>query len=843
MSADLDGDSEMLSSSESASPAGARTPTFDKPAAELSPPGSQTASHHESGGASLGSPFTSSLNKLAADRATAATATGTSSQVKEAPGASWNNQRAQEEYNRALESVVDNDFSLPIDWSDLFRYAMNFTLHRYLETKETTQHSSRAPHSWIHIPASKTQLLSRNWEYVQRAFQAFHSDKSHRASAWLVVNMKDVLLTGMATAAAVAYPQPALPTYITQITNQISFAPTAPATTVVLKAWERQPSTAFLPRHKSRKIWKRFRKSMEALRERRIVAPVPSRIEESEFAKEISQSANAEYVRAVKRQRLQHDNNEQDADADAQAQTERGRSFLETKWELETGKRKRKLVALPEDLEDEGPSAVASHDAENEAEDNKHVAHPLEESSHAVVLCTNPEVGESGASEDDDADHSAVISEIVDLAGEAPSNEAAAEVRELIVKQEPTLVRSALRMNSLDGEDAALLTEFLSRAQAKRAANAAMVSNESKSNDRNREEQQQMAATLSSPAVQSRRVLEELDVNSPSIQKQVVLTPVKAEKLPESPEASEPSQGQTFSPTIACRRSTRTKPSRAHQTRSLRPAVPNQIPVRRANGTEFVFLQRTEAQELALTTRKNTRRNKGNSVLPKYVLQALGKQERGDETMLFMPIEEEFSQHQRSPRKHAKSRQVLWRDDKLVEYAPEKIYQTSESPSPGKKKSRREGSKIKQETTTAPALPATPIKKVRKINMAAMNSSNRDMTANANSTAISTKPLAAGTPIPKRKKLTPRVPRGSTTSTTATAATASTAELPSHHSSKTASSATTTNKQSSAMSSSQHISQKVSGIPRSSSLVKAPGSSSAGATPMVKRVRARRTAV
>jgi hypothetical protein len=107
--ADLDGDSEMLSSSESASPVGARTPTFDKPATELSPPGSQTASHHES--------FTSSLNKLAADRAAtsaaaAAAAADGKAPAKEAPGAAWNNQRSQEEYTRALENVVDNDFSL-----------------------------------------------------------------------------------------------------------------------------------------------------------------------------------------------------------------------------------------------------------------------------------------------------------------------------------------------------------------------------------------------------------------------------------------------------------------------------------------------------------------------------------------------------------------------------------------------------------------------------------------------------------------------------------------------------------------------------------------------------------
>lgn len=113
----------MLSSSGSTSPAGARTPTFDKPL-ELSPPGSQTASHHEgfvsSGGfgavpSSVGPSFSSTFEKLAGDRGTAGdgkSSTTLGNQVKEAPGASWNNPRAQEEYNRAMESVVDRDFSL-----------------------------------------------------------------------------------------------------------------------------------------------------------------------------------------------------------------------------------------------------------------------------------------------------------------------------------------------------------------------------------------------------------------------------------------------------------------------------------------------------------------------------------------------------------------------------------------------------------------------------------------------------------------------------------------------------------------------------------------------------------
>lgn len=329
-------------------------------------------------------------------------------------------------------------------------------------------------------------------------------------------------------------------------------------------------------------------------------------------------------------------------------------------------------------------------------------------------------------------------------------------------------------MTSLDGEDAALLSEFLSRAQAKRAANAAMAMamGDSKAEKDERD--------MSSPVV--RRVLEELDVNSPSIQK-----------------ATPKAEGEEISsPTTACRRSTRTQP-RA-QTRSLRPAVPNQIPVRRANGTEFVFLQRTEAQELALATRKNTRRNKGNSVLPKYMLQALNKQDKDvlqaldkdedvlqalnkDEDVLQAlnkdkdvlqasnkqdkDVQSEHSESAQPQSRHA-PRRVLWRDDKLVEYAPEKTF---ESPSPGKK------SRAKAKTDT---LPATPSKKARRINMA--ETSTRSVSNNPFATPV-------GTPIPKRKLAARR------TTTAPAAAT------------------------------------KASGIPRKSL--------SAG-TPMVKRVRAKR---
>lgn len=77
---------------------------------------------------------------------------------------------------------------------------------------------------------------------------------------------------------------------------------------------------------------------MELLRERTRPAAV-SRIEEKEFEREINASANADYRRVVKRQRLDGGPN-----YDENTQTERGRSFLETKWEFEIGKRCREWM-------------------------------------------------------------------------------------------------------------------------------------------------------------------------------------------------------------------------------------------------------------------------------------------------------------------------------------------------------------------------------------------------------------------------------------------------------------------------------------------------------------------
>ncbi|KAL1964713.1 hypothetical protein VTN77DRAFT_6739 [Rasamsonia byssochlamydoides] len=612
-----------------------------------------------------------------------------------------------------------------------------------------------------------------------------------------------------------------LPAGITQIKDQISFTP--PATRKAPpRPWERIPSTPFLARHKSRKIWKRFRTSMQALRGQ----IGRGSIEEKELVKEINTSANADFLRGVKRLCL--------GIKGPDSQLGRGRSFLETKWELETGKRKRKLAAI---AADEDSSAMweseqeqlpgTGHESELSCggEESQELAN-TEEDQHvmtpeAKTKATTDDVNNSAEAGRDSNSPSSC--DLVDPAVEVDSDEAAdIQTQDLIAtkESEPTLVRSALRMNSLDGEEAAFLSEFLSRAQAKRAAKLAQ------------DEERVMKGELvpNSPLVRSRRALEELDKNSPSPQKPHSSSPSKAEKSSDSPiepmkDETDEETGNQASP-AACRRSNRIRLPSLQQ-RAPRPAVPNQIPLRRAKGTEFVFLQRTEAQELALTTRRNTRHNKGDAQLPKYALQAMAKRQQEEDTAS-SHLDNSDASTRRSERKRAGAKQVSWKEEQLVEYAENSSSKDPVSGGSDKKKTasaRRNGKSTKE--TSPGALPATPPRRVRRLALPAATNTTTTSTSGTNTnsatTSSSTKPIAVGTPIPKRKKLTPKSPSAGLLKRPAKGAMSKTVN--------SSSSSTTT------------TSSKTSNIPtsngKSRTLLKA---GPAGATPMPKRVRAKNVA-
>ncbi|KAB8213162.1 hypothetical protein BDV33DRAFT_210463 [Aspergillus novoparasiticus] len=85
-----------------------------------------------------------------------------------------------------------------------------------------------------------------------------------------------------------------------------------------------------------------------------------------------------------------------------------------------------------------------------------------------------------------------------------------------------------------------------------------------------------------------------------------------------------------------------------------------------SRGTEFVFLKKTEAQELALATRRNTRQNKGDAMLPKYTLQILAEQTTDSEA-----TSEDNKSARDSSRRCASAKRASWNDERLVEYEGE----------------------------------------------------------------------------------------------------------------------------------------------------------------------------
>ena len=111
--------------------------------------------------------------------------------------------------------------------------------------------------------------------------------------------------------------------------------------------------------------------------------------------------------------------------------------------------------------------------------------------------------------------------------------------------------------------------------------------------------------------------------------------------------------------TSPCRRSTRTRLPRPQR---ITPVVPSSIPVRRSNGTEFIFLQRTEAQEVAITTRMNTRRNRGDAEYPRFKLPHINDPNYVSTLNQMAKV---------SPKKRRTRKEVSWNESKLTE-----IYET-----------------------------------------------------------------------------------------------------------------------------------------------------------------------
>lgn len=193
-----------------------------------------------------------------------------------------------------------------------------------------------------------------------------------------------------------------------------------------------------------------------------------------------------------------------------------------------------------------------------------------------------------------------------------------------------------------EGDDKEVLHAFLTRAKAKKAAGT-MLSPE------RRVRKEKQCSTTYSPQTRSRTALAALDENSPS--------PTKTRK-PAATVNKINDHDTILSKmpvTSPLRKSNRTALPRPQR---LQNSTQSAIRFRRSQGTEFVFLQKTEAQQIAIATRSNTRKNKGEAVQPKTKLETLSTQ-----------ISLSPAKAIRRARKSDK--QVAW-DAGLAYFAPEK---------------------------------------------------------------------------------------------------------------------------------------------------------------------------
>ncbi|KAK2782212.1 hypothetical protein FQN52_005115 [Onygenales sp. PD_12] len=628
-------------------------------------------------------------------------------------------------------------------------------------------------------------------------------------------------------------------------TDHYKFTPVA-VSKKAPRLWDRKPMTPFNSRSRSHKVWKRFLASTSK--------DIGGDSDHIPFLTEINQSEYRNVLRGVKRQCTA-----------TCVSVERGRSFLETKWEMEdVGMRQRKYVPrtdifIPDEVEepcpvpDDEPSqhvadpqcvedrteldSAGSHDivdppiatpSENTIDEEIEENSSSDATDDTTAPCQAP-VLEDPAKLDEETQPAvnppaiqvALASDPEDLEFDEPSTLvtplldeaenatplATVKVEQAVVEEAtPLAIASGRRLPRLEGDDEELLSNFLSRAQAKRAAARSAISNKDP-------ESTNWEELARSPTPRARRVLEDLDKNSPSSPRQV--SPSKLRQTPASPspkpslpleedeqekreETEEDQQPRAATP---YRRSTR-KPISKPQRQP--PAVPNTIPVRRSNGTEFVFLQRSEEQQLALTTRANTRRNKADAQLPHLVLQAMQAKEFKTANTLGESNISSCSP-KKSPRKRIRIvKKVTWNEEHLVQYEGdtnddgdnnvEINQQETRSPprpiisQPVKREQLDSGTRrsnnnskskpSKQPASThshpQPAKSPTVTRKVRKLGLPAnrdaittsisvsTSGSHTSATAAATAAKTATKKIASshpGTPIAKRKKLAPRSPK------------------------------------------------------------------------------------
>ena len=164
-------------------------------------------------------------------------------------------------------------------------------------------------------------------------------------------------------------------------------------------------------------------------------------------------------------------------------------------------------------------------------------------------------------------------------------------------------------------DDTNMLKDFLSRAQARKLSKEVTLAPASNA-------RAEAAAAAISPRRSQRNALATLDSNSPLPHKprEVGSHPGTPPNKPKAVEVHGEDNNEATRRGSPVRRSSRKRLPAPVKTAT---GAPSFIPVRRADGTDPVVLQKSVAQELALITQSNTRRNKGQAKPPAVILKSL----------------------------------------------------------------------------------------------------------------------------------------------------------------------------------------------------------------------------
>ncbi|MCJ1299768.1 hypothetical protein MMC08_002561 [Hypocenomyce scalaris] len=300
--------------------------------------------------------------------------------------------------------------------------------------------------------------------------------------------------------------------------------------------------------------------------------------------------------------------------------------------------------------------------------------------------------------------------------------------------EQPSIPKGRTRSGMRFSDDTTLLKDFLNRARAHKAAKA--IPNPS-------DPTQPLISPLPSPRSVSRRsprrsprkALLELDSNSPSPTKSrdVALRPGtppgKVNRLVGFEEVDAGEEAMTEP--MSCRRSARTRlPTPAANKNQI--GAPSFIPVirRGMEGVEQVVLKKSEAQELAMVTRANTRRNKGGAKFPALTLQTLAAETspgpKGD------------------GKKRAGAKNVNW-DGQLLYF--QGAYATAGGTGGSKEKDGREQEKEKEKEQGDEREKRPKIRRLKPLGLPVNGTPAPKKTLESESA----RPAAKGTPAPKKK--------------------------------------------------------------------------------------------